>query len=81
MKSKDWLNRQKKDFYVKVKTSKKDFERVIIINNNYKLGSYIKPRKKRGFIISTRGRTRTGTSIWTTDFKAAVSTNSTTQAT
>ena len=31
--------------------------------------------------MSTQGRTRTGTSIRTTDFKSAVSTNSTTRAT
>ena len=39
-----------------------------------------KPHGKWGFSSSTRGRTRTGTSLRTTDFKSAVSTNSTTQA-
>ena len=44
------------------------------------LGAYKKRLRKRLFTMSTRGRTRTGTSLRTMDFKSIVSTNSTTRA-
>ena len=56
----------------------------IICHNMPKLENWIyskKPHNKWGFSSSTRGRTRTGTSLRTMDFKSAVSTNSTTRAT